>query len=157
MMITPHVLVGAAVMKKCDSFLFGGLLAIASHFILDAIPCWDVWFTSIREIIFIVSDVIITLSLLYTILKNCNPNNPKEKYLILSGAFLGIFIDPFSLFINYYKISCLYSITDMHQMIQHTASWTWSAPTQLFISFLSALWIYSDVKRKIRNRIEISS
>lgn len=41
MLLTPHVVVGAAISYKTGNIYLGGLAAFASHFVFDAIPHFD--------------------------------------------------------------------------------------------------------------------
>ena len=83
MLITPHALFGAALMKKTNSFLWGAPLAFASHFLLDAVPNWDIGLTSIRNILIIMADGMIAFLLLTMISRR---ESHLEKIIIWAGA-----------------------------------------------------------------------
>lgn len=90
MLITPHAFFGAALMKRTNSFLWGVPLAFASHFLLDAVPNWDVGLTNIRNILIIMADGM-TAFLLLTIISRREIG--RVRILICTGGFFGLLPD----------------------------------------------------------------
>ena len=41
MILTPHILAGAAIGANSSNFLTAFIFGLASHFVLDALPHWD--------------------------------------------------------------------------------------------------------------------
>lgn len=50
MLLTPHILVGAAVASKFSNPLLGLLFAFLSHFLLDRIPHWEYSIETLKQI-----------------------------------------------------------------------------------------------------------
>jgi len=50
MLLTPHILVGAAVASKFSNPLLGILFAFLSHFLLDSIPHWEYSAEALKQI-----------------------------------------------------------------------------------------------------------
>ncbi len=92
MLITPHVLLGAALTKRTNSLVWGIPLAFASHFMLDVIPNWDVGLTSARNIGIVITDGIIAL-LLLRYLSLSRQKTHRDQALLWTGGFFGILPD----------------------------------------------------------------
>lgn len=79
MLITPHVLVGAAIGTEFDHGYLVAPLAAASHFVLDFIPHWDLRIDLDHEdlerqdIVIVILDLV-TSTCLLTLLLYHNPN-----------------------------------------------------------------------------------
>jgi hypothetical protein len=138
MLITPHALLGAALTKRTDSLLWGIPLAFASHFMLDAIPNWDVGLTSVKNIIIIITDGVIALILL-TILSR--RENLRGNILIWTGGFFSLSPDIMSQGSNILGIQVWSSLESLHQEIQKSASIYWSLPAQVILSGFLVSWV----------------
>ena len=142
MLITPHVLLGAALTKRTDSLLWGIPLAFASHFMLDAIPSWDVGLTSARNIGIVITDGIIAL-LLLMYLSSSMHGRRREKTFLWVGGFFGILPDLLSQGCKAIDIHGWIPLEGLHQGIQKSASIFWNLPIQIFLSTILFAWIYS--------------
>ena len=140
MLITPHALFGAALMKKTDSFLWGAPLAFASHFLLDAVPNWDVGLTSIRDILIIMADGM-TAFLLLALLSRREAS--RGTILIWTGAFFGLLPDFLSQSCAILGIQEWNPLESFHQSIQKSAPWAWSLPAQVLLSVILVAWMWN--------------
>ncbi len=97
MLITPHILLGAAIAKTFPNPLIFVPLALASHFVLDAVPHWQetlypykptraTWFRLPLDLFLAIS-----ILLLLGSARNVSPN-------IWTGAFIGVLPDLDSIF-----------------------------------------------------------
>ncbi|WP_096893683.1 hypothetical protein [Candidatus Scalindua japonica] len=150
MLITPHVLLGAAISRGIGSLLCGLPLAFASHFALDAIPNWDVGLTSIKNIGIIITDGIIAL-LLIRFLSITTSGRPLNKILLWTGGLFGILPDILSQSGMILAIRRI-PFENFHQSIQKSALISWSLPVQIFLSFTLFRWIYSMQRYAVSSR-----
>lgn len=141
LLITPHVLLGAALAKRTDSLLWGIPLAFASHFMLDAIPNWDVGLTSARNIGIVITDGIIAL-LLLRFLSLSRQGICRDQVLLWVGGFFGILPDLLSQGCGIIGIQKWIPFENLHQGIQRSAHVSWSLPMQILLSTIFAGWIY---------------
>ncbi len=91
MLSTPHLLVGAAIVKVIPNPIIGLPLAFLSHFALDSIPHWDgspkaPFSRKIFGGIFL--DYAIGVSVVFVL-----TNSYENQYLLWLGAFLGTLPD----------------------------------------------------------------
>jgi hypothetical protein len=145
MLITPHALLGAALVKKIDSFFWGIPLAITSHFALDAIPSWDVGLTSVKNIAIIITDGIMAF-LLLSLLSVSRRGARREKILLWTGGFFGVFPDVLSQGSNILGIQGWNLFENFHQSIQKTEPLSWSLPVQVLLTVILVGWIYYMTK-----------
>lgn len=145
MLITPHVLLGAALTKRTDSLAWGIPLAFASHFLLDAIPNWDVGLTSARNVGIVITDGIIAF-LLLTYLSSSMHGRCRGKTLLWVGGFFGILPDLLSQGCKAIDIQGWIPLEGLHQGIQKSAHISWSLPVQILLSTILAGWIYYMTK-----------
>ena len=146
MLITPHVLLGAALTKRTGSLAWGIPLAFASHFILDAIPNWDVGLTSAGNIGIVITDGIIAL-LLLIYLSSSMQGRRREKTLLWAGGFFGILPDLLSQGGGIISIQRWIPFENLHQGIQRSAHIGWSLPVQILLSTILVKWIYSMTRQ----------
>ena len=118
MLITPHAMFGAVVLKRVKLLVLGIPVAIASHIFLDAIPCWDVGFASVKNIIIIITDGAIALILL-TILSW--RENLRGRILIWTGGFFGLLPDILSQGYGILGIHVWGPLEGLHQGVQKGA------------------------------------
>lgn len=149
MLITPHVLLGAAVTKRTGSLLLGISLAFASHFVLDAIPNWDVGLTNAKNIGIVITDGIIAL-LLLRLLSLSRQGACRDQALLWVGGFFGILPDLLSQGCKAIDIQGWIPLEGFHQGIQRSTHIGWSLPVQILLSTILAGWIYS-MKRQSYN------
>jgi hypothetical protein len=79
MILTPHLLLGAAIASLLNNHFLAGLLAFTSHYFLDAIPHYDYsvnnikeknWRKSLPELLKIALDCALSVALLLLLAKN---------------------------------------------------------------------------------------
>ena len=145
LLITPHVLLGAALTKRTDSLVWGIPLAFASHFMLDAIPNWDVGLTSARNIGIVITDGIIAL-LLLRFLSLSRQGTCRDQALLWVGGFFGILPDLLSQGCKAIGVQGWIPLEGFHQGIQKSAHISWSLPVQILLSTILAGWIYYMTK-----------
>jgi hypothetical protein len=152
MLITPHALLGAAILKRVNLFVLGIPMAIASHFFLDAIPGWDVGLTSVKNIIIIITDGIIALILLAILSRR---ENLRGNILIWKGGFFGLLPDILSQGSNILGIHGWNPLESLHQDIQKSASIYWSLPAQVILSGFLVSWVFYRSKGSINTKKRI--
>lgn len=140
MLITPHVLLGAAVTKKINSILWGLPIAYISHFVLDAVPNWDVGLTSTVNICIITIDGIIAL-LLISLLSASFRHTYRVRIFLWTGGLLGLLPDILSQGSKVIGFNGSIPLECLHQCIQKNAQIYWSLPVQILLSFLLVVWI----------------
>ena len=141
MLITPHVLLGAALTRKTNSLGYGIPLAFASHFLLDAIPNWDVGLTSARNISIVFTDGVIAL-LLLRFFGSSMQSTRRVKTLLWTGGFFGILPDLLSQCSRILGIQRWIPFESLHQSIQRSAHIGSSLPVQMSLSAILGMWIY---------------
>lgn len=94
MVSTPHLLVGAALATKIHPLILAAILAILSHYVLDAIPHWDYSTTAIRKRrwkdsvpVFLKATLDFSLGILIILLL------AENRFSALSGAFFAVLPD----------------------------------------------------------------
>ncbi len=140
MLITPHFLLGAALTKKMNSLLWGLPLAYVSHFVLDAVPNWDVGLTSTGKICIIAIDGIIALVLI-RLLSTSISGVQRDKILLCAGGVFGILPDLLSQGSKIVGFNGYTPFEGLHQCIQKNAQIYWSLPVQILISCILMIWI----------------
>ena len=94
MILTPHFLVGAALATKIQPLALAVILAICSHYILDAVPHWDYstlyirkkqWKKSLPVFLKIALDFSLGLLIISLLAKNW--------FLIIVGGFFAVLPD----------------------------------------------------------------
>ena len=126
MLITPHALSGAALAKMTNSFTLAIPIALASHYVLDAIPSWDVGLNSNKEIIIILIDFFTASLLVFMAVRN--ERSIKGKWLFITGALLAIFPDVCAQIIYLSSLTGDNPLLNLHVYIQKSASIHWSLP-----------------------------
>lgn len=94
MILTPHLLVGAALAAKIHPFTLAATLAILSHYVLDAVPHWDYlvpniraknWLRALPEFLKVFADFFSGIILIFLLAKN--------PLLPLLGGFFAVLPD----------------------------------------------------------------
>ena len=147
MLITPHALTGAALAKMTNSFSLAIPIALASHYVLDAIPSWDVGFNSNKDIIIILCDFF-TASLLVGIAVRAE-RSIKGKWLLTTGALIAIFPDICAQVIFLLSLTADNPLLNFHLLIQKSASIHWSLPLQAGISIIALMAIRHNSRRSL--------
>lgn len=155
MLITPHALTGAALAKMTNSFSLAIPIALASHYVLDAIPSWDVGFNSNIDIIIILCDFF-TASLLVGMAVR-EESSIKGKWLLTTGALLAIFPDICAQIIYLSALTLNNPLLALHVYIQSSASIHWSLPLQAGISILALMAIRHNSRRSLLPKKGIDS
>lgn len=92
MILTPHILVGAAIASKTSNPVLGLTLAFLSHYLVDAIPHTDyaiahvtrrkINFSAFKEFFLALSDIVGGLILVYLLVSR---NGHDQLYLLMGG------------------------------------------------------------------------
>lgn len=92
MILTPHILVGAALASQISSPVAIIPTVLTAHYLLDAVPHWDYDIRSSRRatIIKIAADIITASALVFYIIWNLAP---EKQINILIGGFFGVLPD----------------------------------------------------------------
>jgi len=134
MIITPHLLIGAAIGARIKHIGWIILLAIISHFTLDRIPHWDYpnkeletfsktksYKTLFRFFFKVITDGLIGLIILSLVIWQKNIINPKYLFYILIGVSASLLPDIIlgfgKLFSNKSRIWAIYK--NLHEKILH--------------------------------------
>lgn len=144
MLLSPHLITGAVIATKIGSFSWPVIiLALLSHIILDAIPHSDTVdennpFNKV-QIIIIIIDLIIAVSLIYIFFKD-------NLALAWFGAFWGLFpdfIDQAKLIFPKVKQNKTWQIFHhYHSIIQKIKpNWFWGLLTQIIIIVIVLAWV----------------
>ncbi len=141
MLITPHVLLGAALTRRMDCLICGIPMAFASHYVLDAIPNWDVGLTNTVNVSIIAIDGIIAILLIRRLSASLN-NKYKNKMLLWVGGFFGILPDIMSQGCRIIGIQRYIPFENFHQHLQKNAHIGWSLPVQIVLSAILVRCIY---------------
>jgi len=119
MVITPHMLVGAAIGAQASNFWSVFLLGTVSHYLLDALPHWDylykVKINNPNHIMKIGLDFILG-SVLILILSWSSP----VKILILIGAIAALLPDIAEVLYSNFKLACLKWSSEFHRKIHNS-------------------------------------
>ncbi len=96
MILTPHILVGAAIAAKTANPYLGILFAFLSHYLLDAIPHADypiedlseekVNLKAVKEFLFAITDVTIGLVMVYILASS----HPLLVWMLLTGFIAAV-------------------------------------------------------------------
>ncbi len=125
MILSVHMLAGAAIGSKAKKYWAIFILAIISHFVLDAIPHWEyaTQFIDAANYDFMVItlkasiDLIAGAATIYFILRSSNLLRPASTSLggpALLGAFFGLLPDGFNFLYFLFKITLGWNITPLY-------------------------------------------
>ena len=143
MLITPHALTGAALAVSCRSLWLALPLALASHFILDAIPSWDVGLATARDRTLLTLDGLVAVAALGLLLSK---TAPAAGIRIGAGAMAALLPDLAQQGLMIGGIALSFFPLDLHQAIQSPARWWLSLPVQLLLSLGLFLCLYNKLK-----------
>lgn len=106
MILTPHLLVGAAIGSKIHDLWIIFILAMILHFLTDRLPHWEYaprkdWLIiSRKESLVFVAKIAVDLLVGLSIVWLLSAGSPARLY-ILAGAIFSLFPDDFLLFIDF--------------------------------------------------------
>ena len=151
MLLTPHALVGGAIGASTDNLLYIIVLAILSHFVLDAVPHfdWGTWHNNknfeleTKDYLLVAGDIALLLIFTYFLWDNikANPN-------IAVGGFFAILVDlidnvPF--WKDYVrKLPVFSQMHSLHRKIHFELkmkNWYWGVLTQIVIIIMAVIVI----------------
>jgi hypothetical protein len=147
MLITPHLLAGAVIAEKVGSFSWSVVvLALVSHFILDAIPHRDEIdknHLSRKQVIAVVIDFAVGVTLLWLVFRETN------LMLIAFGAVIGILpdiVDNLPIFLkSLSKTKWWQAYHQFHSKIQAIKpNWIAGILTQLIVIAGLLFWLLSS-------------
>ena len=153
MLLTPHAMVGAAIGASTDNLVYIIILAMLSHFILDAIPHfdWGTWHNyeefklEAKDYLLLGLDAIMVLILTYWVWDNLGRNN-----YILVGEFFAVLVDllfnvPFWKNITQ-KIPILRNVEWLHDKIHSRLKmkyWYVGVITQILILLIAFIFMFN--------------
>jgi hypothetical protein len=143
MLITPHAMTGAALAASFESPFVGVFLAFASHYLLDAIPSWDVGMGTTRDLSILFADAMLTIAALtYALRRTSNA----VKILIWAGAVVALLPDILSqsLLLAGFRHDLL--VLHLHQYLQTPAPLAVSLTFQVFLSIIMLMYLTKRIK-----------
>lgn len=105
MILTPHLLVGAALAAKIHPLALAAILALLSHYLLDAVPHWDYstraviekrWRNSLPVFLKIFFDFLLGIFVIFMLAKNVPLAFAGAFFAVLPDAITPLFIILFS-------------------------------------------------------------
>lgn len=140
MLSTPHLLVGAAIVKAVPEPLIGLPLAFLSHFVLDTIPHWDGSPKApfaLKTIGGIIVDYAFGVSLILLLTTGLT-----NQYIIWFGAFLGtapdFILGGYRHFLSYFeKFSIVRVPNEFHMAIQRNLPFTSGLAVSAVVSLIA--------------------
>lgn len=142
MIAASHIAVGAAIGAKTNSFFWGGLLSLVSHFILDRFPHIDFGPEGKKlkpiNIIGSLSDFFVSFFFIF-LLFHKSPNFD----FIFFGAAMAILPDVISCLKYFFKLPFLSWYFNFHSRIQGPENKIYGVIFQILVIILSLLIIFS--------------
>lgn len=144
MVITPHMLVGAAIASYCPNVWTAFLFSWASHYILDFLPHWDYpcgfKLTSISQPLKTGLDFLIGLVLICIFIRPIRPLSFK-KILVFIGAIASLTPDFLEVFYYTFDFKLLYFFHWLHASVHHPENLSFWAglPLVLLIGLISII------------------
>lgn len=147
MILTPHILAGAALATQISNPVAIIPAALAAHYLLDAVPHWDYDIRSSRKaaIVKVTADIALASTLIFYMIWNLAP---EKQINILIGGFFGVMPDGL-LFLSWIiKKNYLAAFTRFHDFWhgliipkgQQPAFW-WGLGVQILIIALSLFFL----------------
>ena len=153
MLETPHVIVGAAIATKVVHPALAIPLALASHFLLDAIPHWNPHLNSEtnklgkptkRTTTIVITDVLVSLGAGFLITFRFLPD-VRHAALVIICCFAAVLPDvvegPY--FFLGKRNEIIKKWISMHKAIQSDTSFLLGTATQVFVVGASLWWIFT--------------
>ncbi len=150
MIITPHLLAGAAIGSQTDNYWLAAVLALISHFILDVIPHAEYDIPALkrkikgrRKLFFDLAKIGVDFSLGFLMIIFLTKNYTDVSY-ILTGMFFGILPDIFSFLGFVFNSRFLKTLYKYHNALhifrnKHVPKWIKYA-SQIAV-VLAAIWV----------------
>jgi len=144
MLITPHAMTGAALSVSFASPFVGIILAFASHYLLDAIPSWDVGMGTARDLSILFADAMFTIAALtYALRRTSNV----VKMRIWAGAVVALLPDILSQSLLLAGLRHDLFVLHLHQYLQAPAPLVVSLTSQVFLSIIVLMYLTKRIKR----------
>lgn len=148
MVITPHLLVGAAIGKRVRSVWLVFVLAWLSHYLLDFLPHWDylsdINIANLDHLTKIGLDFLLGLSLVYLLVYPCS-----KKFPIFVGAIAAILPDCLNVAYHIFGLQFLKPLVWVHHTAHHWHSFSFlqGLPAALTVCLI-AIFVLLYLRRK---------
>jgi hypothetical protein len=146
MLITPHALTGAALAASFGSLSLALPLAGASHYLLDAIPSWDVGIVTAGDRSVLFADALITSTVLLMALRKAPL---PVKIRVWAGAVVALLPDILDQSLRLAGVRQDLSVLHLHQYLQAPAPQAVSLTFQVFLSLVMSLYLAKRVQKII--------